>query len=108
MVSLVERRLVFADERQVAEKLAQIEPGSFLVGFSRRGMIELERVDASTYALEFYDFASGLSHVMRRPLTLSGVPCALKVVLQEARSGSIREYEFAVFKPAISEGEGVR
>jgi hypothetical protein len=107
MVSLVERGLVFADEHQVAEKLAQIEPGSFLVGFSRRGMIELERVDAS-YALEFYDFASGLSHVMRRPLTLSGVSCALKVVLQEARSGSIGEYEFAVFKPAISGGEGVR
>lgn len=107
MVSLVERGLVFADEREVAEKLAQIERGDFLVGFSRRGMIELERVGASAYALEFYEFGSGLSHVMRRPLTLSGVPCALRVILQEARGGSIGEYGFAVFKPAISDGEGV-
>lgn len=108
MVSLIERGLVFADEREVAEKLAQVERGSFLVGFSRRGMIELERVDASTYTLGFYDFGSGLSHMMRRPLTLSGVPCALKVVLQEARGGGIGEYEFAVFKPGVSDGEGVR
>jgi len=108
VVSLVERGLVFADEREVAEKLAQVEQGGFLVGFSRRGMIELRRVDASAYAMEFYDFVSGLSHVMRRALTLSGVPRALRVVLQEVRGGSIGEYEFAVFKLAISDGEGVR
>lgn len=107
MVSLVERGLVFADEREVAEKLVQVGRGGFLVGFSRRGMIELERVGASAYALEFYDFGSGLSHVMRRPLTLSGVPRALKVVLQEARGGSVGEYEFAVFRPGTSDGEGM-
>lgn len=97
-MKLVERGLVFSGEDQVAERLGWLEPGDLLVGFSSRGMIELRRVSEFAYAVELYDFRSRISHIMRRPLKLSGVPLALRVVLEDAKGGHVAGYEFAVFK----------
>lgn len=89
------------------ERLACLEQGGSLVGFSSRGMIELHRVSGFAYTVEFYDFSSRISHAMGRPLKLAGVPRALRVILEEAKGGRIDEYKFVVFgRLASNEGSG--
>ncbi|MEW6439286.1 MAG: hypothetical protein AB1508_19210 [Pseudomonadota bacterium] len=100
---LLQKDLFFSDENQVMEKLKHLRAGEYLVGFSPKGIIEVQQVGESVYSVEFHSPKSKVTHAINRPLRLPGVSLALRVVLDDGRGGNVGEYEFAMFDPSISD-----